>query len=152
MDTEQPSSSRISDEKPSTSSTGNTSLKIPGQKRKPMKEPLSKQSSEDSFSTDGALDEIELVFHPHPDFGLSESRYIKTTSNATIAHLTKFLLVRSRLDKDRNEALTADNYKVYALTETHDYHELEETMTLGEANSIHWRENKPLELYFAPLS
>lgn len=147
---EQPSSSRVSDEKPSTySSTGNTLLKTPGQKRKP-KEPLSKQSSEDS-TADGILDEIELIFHPHPDFGLSESRYIKTTGNATIAHLAKFLIVRSRLDKDRNEGLTAENYKVYALTETHDYHELEEATTLGEANSIHWTEDKPLELYFAPV-
>ena len=97
------------------------------------------------------LDEIELVFHPHPDFTHYDSRYIKTTSNATMAHLSRFLLVRARLDKERQEGTECDHFKIFALTESHDYHELEDTLTLGDAFLIHWREHKPLELFFSPV-
>jgi len=102
-------------------------------------------------SIESLLDDIELIFHPHPDFGHYDSRYIKTTSNATMSHLAQFLIARARLDKDRQEGTECENFRIFALTETHDYHELEEQMTLGDAFLIHWRENKPLELFFAPI-
>ena len=104
-----------------------------------------------SASAEYLLDEIELVFHPHPDFTHYDSRYIKTTSNATMAHLSRFLLVRARLDKDRLEGTECDHFKIFALTEAHDYHELEDSLTLGDAFAIHWREHKPLELFFSPV-
>ena len=108
-------------------------------------------ASSASASSEYLLDEIELVFHPHPDFTHYDSRYIKTTSNATMAHLSRFLLVRARLDKDRQEATECDHFKIFALTESHDYHELEDSLTLGDAFAIHWREHKPLELFFSPV-
>lgn len=113
--------------------------------------PATAAASSASASSEYLLDEIELVFHPHPDFTHYDSRYIKTTSNATMAHLSRFLLVRARLDKDRQEATECDHFKIFALTESHDYHELEDSLTLGDAFAIHWREHKPLELFFSPV-
>lgn len=52
-----------------------------------------------------AVCEIELVFFPRPDSENSsdEIRYIKTTDNATIQHLRKYLAMRMKLDLERSE-------------------------------------------------
>ena len=51
------------------------------------------------------VSEIELVFHPRPGCTNEndETRYIKTTDNATIEHLRKYLAMRMQLDADKNE-------------------------------------------------
>lgn len=51
------------------------------------------------------VSEIELSFYPRPDRDNSddETRYIKTTDNATIAHLKKYLAMRMQVDADKSE-------------------------------------------------
>ncbi|RVE61050.1 hypothetical protein OJAV_G00166990 [Oryzias javanicus] len=62
---------------------------------------------------DGGASEIELVFRPHPtlmekDDGHSSvefvPRYIKTSGNATVDHLSKYLAVRLALEELRRNA------------------------------------------------
>ncbi|XP_073659627.1 E3 ubiquitin-protein ligase RING2 isoform X5 [Tursiops truncatus] len=55
---------------------------------------------------DGAS-EIELVFRPHPTLmekdDSAQTRYIKTSGNATVDHLSKYLAVRLALEELRNK-------------------------------------------------
>lgn len=52
-----------------------------------------------------AVSEIELLFFPRPNTENEgdETRYIKTTDNATIQHLRKYLAMRMQLDLDKTE-------------------------------------------------
>ncbi|KAM8840579.1 E3 ubiquitin-protein ligase RING2-A-like isoform 1-T1 [Spinachia spinachia] len=49
--------------------------------------------------------EIELVFRPHPELvqaeDYSQTRYVKTTANATVDHLSKYLALRIALEDRR---------------------------------------------------
>ncbi|KAH7949655.1 hypothetical protein HPB49_013286 [Dermacentor silvarum] len=63
----------------------------------------------DAEDGDAALNsEIELVFKPQPQMMLEDSsaqvRYIKTTANATVDHLSKYLAMRLALDKFEQDA------------------------------------------------
>ena len=54
--------------------------------------------------------EIELVFKPLPhqmddqDMSLSQTRFIKTTTNASVDHLVKYLSMRHILDRSNGDA------------------------------------------------
>ncbi|KAJ0069061.1 hypothetical protein NL108_016956, partial [Boleophthalmus pectinirostris] len=52
---------------------------------------------------DGPVSEIELVFRPHPQLvqpnDYSQTRYVKTTANATVDHLSKYLALRIALEE-----------------------------------------------------
>ena len=105
------------------------------------------------------LDDFELIFHPHPELmetsQQAESRYLKTTANATIDHLSQYLSVRMALDKDdSHKAEDSTTFNIYILTnsETEEYQLLERTMHLSEIHEVYWKENKPLELYYAPVT
>ncbi|XP_034401578.1 E3 ubiquitin-protein ligase RING2-A-like isoform X1 [Cyclopterus lumpus] len=59
---------------------------------------------------EGPASEIELVFRPHPELVQAEdysqtsecsSRYVKTTANATVDHLSKYLALRIALEDRR---------------------------------------------------
>ncbi|XP_066543285.1 E3 ubiquitin-protein ligase RING2-A [Amia ocellicauda] len=56
---------------------------------------------------DGAGSEIELVFRPHPLLvdreQYSQTRYVKTTANATVDHLSKYLALRIALEERQTE-------------------------------------------------
>ncbi|XP_061598148.1 E3 ubiquitin-protein ligase RING2-A-like isoform X2 [Cololabis saira] len=56
---------------------------------------------------EGTASEIELVFRPHPQLvhgqDYNQTRYVKTTANATVDHLSKYLALRIALeDKQAN--------------------------------------------------
>ncbi|XP_028256253.1 E3 ubiquitin-protein ligase RING2-A-like isoform X2 [Parambassis ranga] len=54
---------------------------------------------------EGPGSEIELVFRPHPqlvhDQDYNQTRYVKTTANATVDHLSKYLALRIALEDRR---------------------------------------------------
>jgi len=62
------------------------------------------------------VSEIELVFYPHPDnqYG-DEPRYIKTTDNASIQHLKKYLLQRLQLETKKAEGWSNSDKFITAL-------------------------------------
>ncbi|XP_068602966.1 E3 ubiquitin-protein ligase RING2-A-like [Brachionichthys hirsutus] len=130
---------------------------------------------------EGAGSEIELMFRPHPQLvqaqDYSQTRYVKTTANATVDHLSKYLALRVALeegstngeaeDRGRNgggepegTAGTGDGsslgkisekqYTIYILTRGGQFSTLNGSLTLELVNEKYWKVRKPLELYYAP--
>ena len=108
------------------------------------------------------LNEIELVFKPHPTEmsgdnplvkALKENsiRYIKTTANATVDHLHKYLAMRLTLDLDSQLPTTHSllNFCIYISPTTGQYVQLNGNQTLGQVNDKYWKVNKPLEMYYS---
>ena len=108
--------------------------------------------------------EIELVFKPFPQPGeqhdhvLTQTRYIKTTTNATVDHLVKYLSMRHILDcsngssqKDVRE--TSSDASLFTISiasgSPGEYKMLSGPMTLSEINDKYWKVNRPLELFYA---
>ncbi|XP_050161956.1 E3 ubiquitin-protein ligase RING1 [Myiozetetes cayanensis] len=108
--------------------------------------------------------EIELVFRPHPllvDKGeYSQTRYVKTTSNATVDHLSKYLALRIALEEAPPpgpdpgpglEHVSEKQYTIYTTTSaTSAFTPLNGSLTLELVNEKFWKLSKPLELYYAP--
>ncbi|XP_018329716.1 E3 ubiquitin-protein ligase RING1 [Agrilus planipennis] len=108
------------------------------------------------------LNEIELVFKPHPTEmagdnqlvkALKENsiRYIKTTANATVDHLHKYLAMRLTIDLDTQLSQTHHllNFCIYISPSTGQYVQLNGNQTLGQVNDKYWKVNKPLEMYYS---
>ncbi|GJQ80094.1 putative zinc ion binding protein [Trypoxylus dichotomus] len=108
------------------------------------------------------LNEIELVFKPHPTEmsgdnplvkALKENsvRYIKTTANATVDHLHKYLAMRLTLDVDSQLSLTHHllNFCIFISPSSGQYVQLNGNQTLGQVNDKFWKVNKPLEMFYS---
>lgn len=107
--------------------------------------------------------EIELVFRPHPVLvekdEYSQTRYVKTTANATVDHLSKYLALRIALEEQQknigNNAVTLEEvsekqYTIYITTSGGQFTTLNGSLTLELVNEKYWKVSKPLELYYAP--
>ncbi|XP_015510883.1 E3 ubiquitin-protein ligase RING1 isoform X2 [Neodiprion pinetum] len=108
------------------------------------------------------LNEIELVFKPHPtemagDNSLVKAlkensvRYIKTTANATVDHLSKYLAMRLTLDLDTelSESHRHLNFCIYIAPSPGQLVVLSGSQTLRQVNDKFWRVNRPLEMYYS---
>lgn len=102
--------------------------------------------------------EIELVFKPHPQdeiIGIGLHRYIKTTANATVDHLSKYLMMRLALDNKMDEygaePLSTDSapFVIYIASTPGTFSVLNGNMTLDQVNEKFWKVNKPLEMYYS---
>ncbi|KAK5620312.1 E3 ubiquitin-protein ligase RING2-A [Crenichthys baileyi] len=64
---------------------------------------------------EGPASEIELVFRPHPQLvdadDYNQTRYVKTTANATVDHLSKYLALRIALEQRRTDGQTENKGK-----------------------------------------
>ncbi|XP_063534203.1 E3 ubiquitin-protein ligase RING1 [Cydia strobilella] len=146
---------------------------------KRAKSVLTSERSEESESSDGRTEgensmdtegegeplnpnEIELVFKPHPtemtgDNQLmralrdSSVRYIKTTANASVDHLSKYLAMRLTLDLDAElpEAYRLLNFCIYVAPAPGQFVPLSGSQTLRQINDKFWKVNKPLEMYYS---
>lgn len=113
--------------------------------------------TEETDAEDAALNsEIELVFKPHPQMMLEDSsaqvRYIKTTANATVDHLSKYLAMRLALDKFEQDASAPRSvapFAIFIAVTPGQFTLLPGSMTLDQVNDKHWKVNKPLEMYYA---
>ncbi|CAB1351106.1 unnamed protein product [Coregonus sp. 'balchen'] len=127
--------------------------------------------------------EIELVFRPHPllvntqDY--SQTRYVKTTANATVDHLSKYLALRIALEDKQGDSqsdagtekgkeggakgeevaagegaslknISEKQYTIYITTSGGQFSTLNGSLTLELVNEKYWKVRKPLELYYAP--
>ncbi|KAK0137029.1 E3 ubiquitin-protein ligase RING2-A [Merluccius polli] len=118
---------------------------------------------------EGSASEIELVFRPHPHLvssqEYSQTRYVKTTADATVDHLSKYLALRIALDDgqsrqpDGEEAqeegrgggltnVSEKQYTIYIPTGGQ-FSTLNGSLTLELVNEKYWKIRKPLELYYA---
>uniref|UniRef100_A0A4W4E2Q2 RING-type E3 ubiquitin transferase n=1 Tax=Electrophorus electricus TaxID=8005 RepID=A0A4W4E2Q2_ELEEL len=124
--------------------------------------------------------EIELVFRPHPLLvnpqQYSQTRYVKTTANATVDHLSKYLALRIALEEqggahtdgppdvdvptgaERGEPgsssslkyISEKQYTIYITTAAGQFSTLNGSLTLELVNEKYWKVSKPLELFYAP--
>lgn len=108
--------------------------------------------------------EIELVFCPHPVLveqdEYSQTRYVKTTANATVDHLSKYLALRIALEEQQQKGGDSDGvsledvsekqYTIYITTAGGQFTTLNGSLTLELVNEKYWKVTKPLELYYAP--
>nr|XP_019553571.2 E3 ubiquitin-protein ligase RING1-like isoform X1 [Aedes albopictus] len=118
--------------------------------------------TEGEGNSEHGSDEIELVFKPHPTEmagdnpllkALKENsvRYIKTTSNATVDHLSKYLAMRLTLDLETElpEAYRLVNFCIYIAPQPSQLVVLSGNQTLSQVNEKFWKVNKPLEMYYS---
>ncbi|CAI5776502.1 E3 ubiquitin-protein ligase RING2 [Podarcis lilfordi] len=107
---------------------------------------------------DGAS-EIELVFRPHPTLmendDSAQTRYIKTSGNATVDHLSKYLAVRLALEELRSkgesnqmnlETASEKQYTIYIATANGQFTVLNGSFSLELVSEKYWKVNKPMEL------
>lgn len=100
--------------------------------------------------TDGG-DEIELVFKPHPTEMNGENvlmkalkentvRYLKTTSNATVDHLSKYLAMRLSLDAQLAEpTFKTLTFSIYIASMPSQLVVLSGNQTLQQVNERFWK-------------
>ncbi|RXN17015.1 E3 ubiquitin- ligase RING2-A-like isoform X2 [Labeo rohita] len=117
----------------------------------------------------GPSSEIELIFCPHPllvgNQQYSQTRYVKTTANATVDHLSKYLALRVALEDGPSGAqagrsaegepgalrdVSEKQFTIYISTAAGQFTTLNGSLTLELVNEKFWKLCKPLELYYAP--
>ncbi|KAJ8335272.1 hypothetical protein SKAU_G00409110 [Synaphobranchus kaupii] len=101
----------------------------------------------------------------------SQTRYVKTTANATVDHLSKYLALRIALEERQADGQTEGEagddgggggggvslqnvsekqYTIYITTSGGQFSTLNGSLTLELVNEKYWKLSKPLELYYAP--
>lgn len=119
-------------------------------------------TGEATAETSEPLNEIELVFKPHPkdhdpETVAQQTRYIKTTANASVDHLAKYLAMRLALESQQEETGTnssdqgveVQQFTIYIASTPGQYTPLPGSMILDYVNEKYWKVNKPLEMYYA---
>ncbi|CAG2054252.1 unnamed protein product, partial [Timema podura] len=109
-----------------------------------------------------APSEIELIFKPHPTEmtdinplmqALKENsvRYLKTTANASVDHLSKYLATRMALDLNSElaDTLRKVTFCIYIAPTPGHLVVLSGNQTLRQVNDKFWKVNKPLEMYYS---
>ncbi|GFR31103.1 e3 ubiquitin-protein ligase RING2-A [Trichonephila clavata] len=110
-------------------------------------------------SSETSINEIELVFKPYPydrddtEPSYAQVRYIKTTANATVDHLSKYLAMRFALDKQDELGTEAPSevtpFTIYIAVTPGQFSPLDGNTTLDQVNEKYWKVNKPLEMFYA---
>jgi len=113
------------------------------------------------------IDDIELIFRPHPSHISSmehcETRYLKTTVNANVNHLRTFLTMRLALERGSTvQAVEAEkSYNIYVMDQGGEgaedgeggtYEEIQADVPLGEIQTRYWKEGQPLELFYVEVN
>ncbi|XP_060859551.1 E3 ubiquitin-protein ligase RING2-like isoform X2 [Metopolophium dirhodum] len=107
-----------------------------------------------------SADEIELVFKPHPTEMANDNqlirilkensvRYIKTTANATVDHLSKYLAMRLTVDLGSELPEQTLNFLIYVASTADQLVPLNGNQTLRNVHDKYWKVNKPLEMFYS---
>lgn len=120
------------------------------------------ESTDVETASEYGIDEVELIFKPHPvEMGpendlmkiLKENavRYLKTTANATIEHLSTYLAMRLTLDLDKetSEETGGFNFCIYVAPQPEQFIALAGQQSLSQVHEKFWKLNKPLELFYS---
>ncbi|XP_035212781.1 E3 ubiquitin-protein ligase RING2-like [Stegodyphus dumicola] len=117
------------------------------------------QEVETESTSETSVNEIELVFKPYPhdrddsEPSYAQVRYIKTTANATVDHLSKYLAMRFALDKQDELGSEAPSeispFSIYIAVTPGQFSLLDGNVTLDQVNEKFWKVNKPLEMFYA---
>lgn len=113
----------------------------------------------DAESSEYGLDEIEMVFKPHPTEMSPDNpllkvqkensvRYLKTTANATVDHLSKYLAMRLTLEKPPHPEDYRMSFLIYIAPAPNQFVLLTGGQSLSQIQEKYWKINKPLELFY----
>lgn len=89
----------------------------------------------------------------------AQTRYMKSSGNATVDHLSKHLAVRLALEelwsKGESSQMNLDTastkqYAIYIATARGQFNVLKGSFSLELVSEKYWKVNKPMELYYAP--
>lgn len=118
-------------------------------------------------------DEIEIILRPHPqkELTLKSKRFLKTTSNATINHLSKYLWTRLCVEAPSSTctdvsvnggggagtgAEQANNeFQIFLSTNEklpNSFQLLTHSLSLEQILDKYWKFNRPVELFYYQLS
>ncbi|XP_060858180.1 E3 ubiquitin-protein ligase RING2-like [Metopolophium dirhodum] len=114
----------------------------------------------DSTSKSVPVDEIELVLKPHPAVMVGDNpfvgvlkensvRYIKTTANATVDHLNKYLAMRLAIDFGSDLPERALSFMIYVAPTADQLVPLKGNQTLRNVQDKFWKVNNPLEMFYS---
>ncbi|CAK9291271.1 unnamed protein product [Gordionus sp. m RMFG-2023] len=100
------------------------------------------------------LDQIEIIFKPHPNNNSTEinfSRFLKTTSNATVEHLAKYLSMRISIENIINPGISSSlsNFSISILDKNDRLISLEPHSTLEEVQLNFYDCKMPIIMYYA---
>lgn len=99
---------------------------------------------------------------------MNQTRFLKTTTTATIDHIAKYLKIRYNFesseeergsDRNENESNHSDSkdfnknemfpFTLYIAAGPGQYNPLQGSVTLAQIDEDYWKLNKPLELFYA---
>ncbi|XP_014768709.1 E3 ubiquitin-protein ligase RING2 [Octopus bimaculoides] len=158
---QQSTSSSSSSSSLSSSNNSDVLNTTPSKRLKTSSEESSAENSVGEGSTEqqqlqeATVSDIELVFKPHPQDGdvvvdHSNTRYIKTTANATVDHLSKYLAIRLSVENGSLSTPAENNkYMIFIATSPGNFAHLNGSMTLDQVNDKYWKVNKPLEMFYS---
>ncbi|ODM87239.1 E3 ubiquitin-protein ligase RING2 [Orchesella cincta] len=145
-----------------------TSVVNAGASKPPTKPESIGDNSSNTSAVSDEITEVELVFKPHPAMQASTSekaaaaaaslrtdhiqtRFIKTSGNATVDHLKKYLGMRLALDAQQGGQAEDEGpyHKCTISIRPHgEFMTIPDGLTLGQICDKYWRINKPLEVYY----
>ncbi|CAH1794069.1 unnamed protein product [Owenia fusiformis] len=121
-------------------------------------EPEADVSTEQENPDGPVIADIEMVFKPHPDEPKSDDpsmfRYLKTSCNASVEHLSRYLAMRLALDDEADDPVEANRqaeesvYHIFIVSQPGTFTMIPMQMTLETINEKYWKTNKPLEMYY----
>ena len=106
--------------------------------------------------------DTELVLRPHPTFmekDETQTRFMKSSGNATVDHLSKHLAVRLALEelwsKGESSQTNLDTaskkqYAIYIATARGQFSVFNGSFSSELVSEKHWKVDKPMELHYAP--
>eukprot|EP00102_Acyrthosiphon_pisum_P003594 XP_001946247.1 PREDICTED: E3 ubiquitin-protein ligase RING2-like [Acyrthosiphon pisum] len=114
----------------------------------------------DGTSKSVSVDEKEIVLKPHPTVIARDNpfirvlkensvRYIKTTANATVDHLSKYLAMQLIIDHGSEIPERALNFSIYVAPTANQFVPLKGNQTLRTVHDKFWKVNKPLEMFYS---
>uniref|UniRef100_A0A2K6P0T7 E3 ubiquitin-protein ligase RING2 n=1 Tax=Rhinopithecus roxellana TaxID=61622 RepID=A0A2K6P0T7_RHIRO len=110
-----------------------------------------------AMETDPVMDgasEIELVFRPLPTLtekdDSAQARHKKTSGNATVDHLSKYLAVSKGESNQMNlDTASKKQYTIYIARASGQFPLLNGCFSLELVSEKYWKINKPMKLYYA---
>jgi len=108
----------------------------------------SEESLEGSAS-DVADDAVEIILKPRNTNAGLTTRFLKTTCNASIEHIKRYLALRLPFSTTPTNPDETAVYIITMLTADDTYTPLPPNMTLETALDSYWNDDAPLEMYYA---
>lgn len=103
-------------------------------------------------------DEIEIVLRPHPqkELNLKSKRFLKTTSNATVNHLSKYLWTRLCVEVNANSVECGisepnEEFQLFICPNEklpNSFQLMAQNLALEQILDKYWKFNRPIELFY----